>query len=238
MKQARLPQPLAIRTCRTHAGRMTEGFDKDYWESHWQATDAEPALAPHPYLAAETSTLIPGTALDAGCGEGAEAFWLAAAGWQVTAADISAVALARAAERASAAGDAGQRIEWIEADLTVWEPSTTYDLVTTHYAHSAMPQLTFYQRVAEWVGPGGTLLVVGHLQDEGHAHGHGHGHGEGHGDAHGPPAEATVTAARIVEPLDAARWDVVTADEHRRTMTGRDGQPIELFDVVVRAARR
>ena len=49
---------------------------------------------------------MPGTALDAGCGEGAEATWLASRGWDVTAADISAEALARAAARA-VAGDAG-----------------------------------------------------------------------------------------------------------------------------------
>ena len=58
------------------------------------------------------SELTPGTALDAGCGAGAEAIWLAAAGWQVTAADISSQSLARAAERArrrpTSIGDRGE----------------------------------------------------------------------------------------------------------------------------------
>ena len=70
---------------------MTQAFDKDYWESHWQQASGHapgPELVPNPYLAREISRLAPGTALDAGCGEGAEAIWLATAGWQVTAADI------------------------------------------------------------------------------------------------------------------------------------------------------
>ena len=51
------------------------------------------------------------------------------------------------------------RVQWVRADLSVWEPESTYDLVTTHYAHPAMPQLDFYDRIASWVTPGGTLLI-------------------------------------------------------------------------------
>src|SRR6478609_11171226 len=88
----------------THGGVMAQEFDKDYWEAHWeQATGHRggPIIAPNPYLASETSGLVTGSALDAGCGEGAEAILLASAGWQVTAVDISTEALSRAAERAS-----------------------------------------------------------------------------------------------------------------------------------------
>ena len=211
---------------------MTHGFDKAYWEQHWQdagtpgSTGGDP---PNPYLDRELGELTPGTALDAGCGAGAEAIWLARHGWQVTAADISAAALARAAERAAASG-AGDRVQWVEADLGVWEPATLFDLVTTHYAHPAMPQLEFYDRIAGWVAPGGTLLVVGHL------HGHGApdgGHGHGHG--HGPPAEASASAAAVIARLDPGAWEVVTAAEVRRTMPGRE---TVLHDAVVRAVRR
>jgi SAM-dependent methyltransferase len=202
---------------------MTQGFDKDYWESHWQQANEHGAgrkSDPNPYLARETAGLLPGTALDAGCGEGAEAIWLAAAGWQVTAADISAEALSRASERTAKAGAAP---EWVEADLSVWAPDKQFDLVTTHYAHPAIPQLAFYERISAWVAPGGTLLIVGHL----HTPGHGHGHQ--------PPEEASVTAASITAGLDATRWDVVTAEEPVRTLANRTAQ---LNDVVVRATRR
>ena len=211
---------------------MNDAFDKGYWDSHWHQAKEHGAgrdIVPNPYLAQEKSGLVTGTALDAGCGEGAEATWLAAAGWQVTAADISAEALLRAAERAPSGGRAQGLVEWVEADLTVWEPDTPFDLVTTHYAHPAMPQLEFYERISDWVAPGGTLLIVGHL----------HGaHTAGGGGGHHPPEEASVTAAGITARLDATRWDVVTADEQSRPRANRPGQPVELRDVVVRATRR
>jgi SAM-dependent methyltransferase len=213
--------------------KMTHGFDKDYWEQHWQQAHRNGARAmdgsaPHPYLARETSSLVPGTALDAGCGTGAEAIWLAAHGWQVTAADIAsdALARARAAERA-ATSEVSERVLWVEADLTVWDPGMRFDLVTTHYTHPAMPQLAFYDRVSAWVEPGGTLLIVGHLHTSG-ATGHGHH----------PPAEASVTLAGITAGLDSTQWEIAIAEEHRRTITGPGGQAIPLHDVVVRATRR
>ena len=209
---------------------MTPSFDKDYWESHWQDTGGSGAgqeIDPNPHLVRETRGLVPGTALDAGCGEGAEAIFLATAGWQVTAADISGEVLRRAAERARKSGAPPERLQWFEADLSTWEPGARFDLVTTHYAHPAMPQLSFYERLAEWVAPGGTLLIVGHRHTlETAPAGRDHGHH--------PPAEASVTVAGITARLEPDRWDVVTAEEPIRTPPGRS---VPLADVVVRATR-
>ena len=218
-------------------------FDKDFWEGHWaRDPDGGPASMsgnpPNPYLSAELRDLRPGTALDAGCGAGAEAIWLAERGWQVTAADISSEALRHAAERIEAAGVA-DRVRLVEADLAAWSPPAAFDLVTTHYAHPSMRQLDFYERLAGWAAPGGTLLVVGHRSghgDDGEP-GHEHGHGHGHGD-HQPPTGASTTAAAITARLDERRWDVATAVELTRTMPGPGGREVALDDVVVRATRR
>jgi|EndMetStandDraft_8_1072994.scaffolds.fasta_scaffold43676_2 SAM-dependent methyltransferase len=209
-------------------------MDKDYWESHWRAREhgAGRELPAHPYLDDETSGLAPGTALDAGCGEGAEAIWLASRGWSVTAADISSEALARAASRVARAGLA-ERVRCVEADLSSWEPESRFDLVTTHYAHPATSQLAFYERISRWVAPGGTLLVVGHLRTPDTPHGHGHGHDDGQ-----PPEEATVTAASVTTVLDPQLWEIVTATEQARTVAKPHGGAAELHDVVVRATRR
>ncbi|GAA3702613.1 hypothetical protein GCM10022377_15300 [Zhihengliuella alba] len=180
----------------TGGGRPSHGseehaFDKAYWEEHWEQADPRdtgPDTPPNPYLAEEVRGLAPGTALDAGCGTGAEAVHLASLGWRVTGADISSAALASAAERARAAG-VEDRTTWLETDLSQWRPAEHWDLVTTHYAHPAMPQLEFYRRLARWVAPGGTLLLVGHLHTHGSgddAHTHEHGPDEHGPDEHGP----------------------------------------------------
>nr|WP_296769416.1 methyltransferase domain-containing protein [Rhodococcus sp. (in: high G+C Gram-positive bacteria)] len=218
-------------------------FDNQYWDQIWTG-DRAAAMGsgqPNPHLVREVGDLKPGTALEAGCGAGAEAIWLAGRGWQVTGADIAEAALERAAERAEDAGVA-DKVQWVRADLSTWTPDTQYDLVTTHYAHPAMPQLEFYDRLTSWVAPAGTLLIVGHLHhDDPDGHGSGQGHGHGHGQAHesdGPPASASATAAGITSRLDPSRWDVATAEESHRTVSGPGGKTTTLHDVVVRAVRR
>jgi SAM-dependent methyltransferase len=211
----------------TEEQEMQHTFDKAYWEAHWRHAGPVAESPPNPHLAEEVGRLTAGTALDAGCGGGAEAIWLASRGWRTTAVDISAEVLDRAAARAGAAGVAG-RIDWVEADLSTWSPSTSFDLVTTHYAHPAISQLELYDRLATWVAPRGTLLVVGHLQTAGDG---GHQH----------PVEAAATADAITARLDEASWDVVTAREVRRTLAGPGspgGRAVVLDDVVVRATRR
>ncbi|MBA4021749.1 MAG: SAM-dependent methyltransferase [Gordonia sp.] len=213
---------------------MTHAFDKNYWDDVWQGDRAAAMAAgePNPHLVREIADLTAGTALEAGCGAGTEAIWLASRGWQVTAADIAADALARASERAAASGVSGQ-VHWVEADLSTWAPETYFDLVTTHYAHPAMPQLDFYDRIASWVAPGGTLFIVGHLHHDNHGATGEHGYGHEH-----PPAEASATAASITARLDPTVWEVATASESHRTMTGPDGRETPIHDVVVKAIRR
>lgn len=144
---------------------MSHTFDQAYWERHWSsegATSGAADLPVSPYLPVETKDLPVGSALDAGCGSGTEAIWLARQGWRVTGADISAGALAVAAGRAETAGQAAH-LEWVQADLTTWEPGRTWDLVVTHYAHAETGQLALYKRISSWVAVGGALLIVGHL---------------------------------------------------------------------------
>ena len=57
---------------------------------------------------------------------------------------------------------AAARITWTAADLTGWEPTSRFDLVTSHYVHVPGPPEALFARLASWVAPGGTLLVVGH----------------------------------------------------------------------------
>ncbi|MGC2941991.1 MULTISPECIES: class I SAM-dependent methyltransferase [unclassified Brevibacterium] len=206
---------------------MTHSFDRKYWDQLWTGERGQrmDSGEPNPHLVREIGGLRPGTALDAGCGAGAEAIWLAANGWDVTGADVADAALDYAADRAAAAGVVGD-VRWIRADLSVWEPETRYDLVTTHYAHPAIPQLEFYDRLASWVAPGGTLLIVGHLHQHSSA-----------GDTH-PPSEVTATAAAITSRFDPSDWEIVTAEESHRSVIGPGGRSNRIDDVVVRLTSR
>ena len=113
------------------------------------------------------SGLVPGTALDVGCGEGGDVIWLARQGWRVTGADFSANGLARAARHADEAGVA-DRTDWWQVDArTFAADGRSYDLVTTHFLHppdDGMVEVT--RRLADAVAPGGHLLVVGHAPSE------------------------------------------------------------------------
>lgn len=208
------------------AEEATHGFGRTYWEDHWtrHAPDEHRLMPLNPYLSAETAHLPRGTALDAGCGTGSEAIWLAEAGWQVTGADISSTALATAAERAASAGIATQ-IEWVEADLTRWQPRRSWDLVVTSYAHADIGQLPLYRLVASWVASGGTVLIVGHL------HGSSHNHG-----AHEHPHGAAASLDAITDLFAAPDWQVEAGYENARVIHA-GGHQVRLRDVIVRARR-
>lgn len=132
------------------------------WDGRYAAVMAEmPSTAANAVLINEASDLPSGTALDIGCGLGAEAIWLASHGWNVTALDVSRVALEHAEARAR---QAGARVNWICASLEEAQlQGGGYDLVTAFYPalrHTAegAAQKTLLAAIA----PGGTLLVVHH----------------------------------------------------------------------------
>src|SRR5918996_5942985 len=141
---------------------MTETFDRDSWERRWsralhEHADAVAQRPPNAHLLAEVADLRPGLALDAGAGHGAEALWLAARGWRVTAVDFSATALDHARSTAESVGaDVAERIEWIEADLSTWTPPPDhYALVTCLYVHVAGSVSEMVRRLAAAVAPRG-----------------------------------------------------------------------------------
>lgn len=77
---------------------------QQYWETFYRDNEQIWSGRPNPRLVREVASLAPGTALDLGCGQGADAIWLAGLGWQVTATDVSGTALRRAAARACRRG--------------------------------------------------------------------------------------------------------------------------------------
>ncbi|GAA4957330.1 NAD(P)/FAD-dependent oxidoreductase [Actinoplanes utahensis] len=205
--------------------RIATMFSEDAWEERYRGRDAVWSGQPNPVLVAEVSAMTAGRALDVGCGEGADAVWLADRGWQVTAVDISTVALGRAAGHAAAAGVA-ERIAFRHADLRQDPPGEGYDLVSAQFMHlppDARREL--YTRLAAAVGPGGTLLVVGHHPSD---------LATSVGRMHFP--DMLFTAEEIAALLPDG-WKVVTAESRPRTVTDPEGRVITIHDAVLVAER-
>lgn len=196
-----------------------------FWDAHYARHAEVWSGAPNAVLVVETSGLAPGVALDLGCGEGADAVWLAQQGWQVTGVDVSAVALQRAARLAASVGVA-DRIAWERHDLDQSFPVGSFDLVAAHYLHSPLPtrRAVALQRAARAVAPGGTLLVVGHASVAPWSW-------DRHVDL--------PTAAEVLDELGAVddSWLVVVCEDRPRRASGPDGVTATVIDSVLRLTR-
>ncbi|MFI5976197.1 class I SAM-dependent methyltransferase [Streptomyces sp. NPDC051452] len=131
------------------------------WDSRYADRQQLWSGRPNGALVAESAGLTPGRALDVGCGEGADAVWLARRGWDVTALEVSGVALERAARHAR---DAGLTVRWVHAELTRAELApASFDLVSAQYpALLRTPDAAAEQALLDAVAPGGVLLLVHH----------------------------------------------------------------------------
>lgn len=134
-------------------------MDARFWDEMYRRHGRVFSGNPNGVLVTEVSDLPPGRALDVGCGEGADALWLARHGWQVTAVDISPTALQRAA-----GADLSGSVAWTHADLlTTPLLARAFDLVSVQYF--PLPQQqdhTALRGLLDAVAPGGTLLFVSH----------------------------------------------------------------------------
>lgn len=136
-------------------------------QEHWEGRYAEkPQMwsgRVNAHLATIAGGLTPGRALDLGCGEGADAIWLATAGWQVVAVDIATNALDRARAAAADRGVA-ERIDFQHHDLSHSFPAGSFDLVSAQFLHSTvhLERRQILQQASAAVAPGGTLLIVDH----------------------------------------------------------------------------
>ncbi|MEV7396410.1 class I SAM-dependent methyltransferase [Aeromicrobium sp. NPDC092404] len=138
--------------------------DAAEWDAIYAERHSVWSGEPNAQLVAEVTSLTPGTALDVGCGEGADAIWLSQQGWDVTAVDISQVALGRAGEQARATG---VDITFQQADLVTTPPAGSYDLVSAQFFHLPdPPRAQTYRGLGAAVRAGGHLLVVGHYPSE------------------------------------------------------------------------
>lgn len=207
-----------------------EVHDRAWWEERYRSAPGLWSGRPNDALVEEASGLPPGRALDAGAGEGGDALWLAGRGWQVTALDLSQVAIERGAQAAVERGLA-DRVEWRQADLAEEPPPAgAFDLVTSAFLH---PPADVREKVlgglAAAVAPGGTLLVVNHDPSD-----------LALGIRKDARPEYFASAAELAAMLDPAEWEVQVAEARPRTARGHEddgGHVHHVADAVLRARR-
>lgn len=198
--------------------------DAQFWDEMYSSRDQVFSGEPNGVLVTEVAGLPPGQALDVGCGEGADALWLARRGWLVTAIDISATALRRAARTGA---DVAGRVSWARADLTTMAaPAGAFDLVSVQYFPlPRRPDRSALRGLLAAVAPGGTLLIASHdLADLPPRHDHGRDPGA------------------YYQPADVARllgdgWTVLADETRPRTAPAPPGTH-HTNDTVLRAQRK
>ncbi len=214
-----------------HADHLAHGIpDQAFWDERYRSASAVWSGRPNPILVAEAADITPGTALDVGCGEGADAIWLAERGWQVTAIDISTVALQRGAAQAHQVGpEVGERITWVCEDVTSWVSPTAYDLVSAQFMQLPTPQRELLHRgLAASVAPGGILLIVGHHPSDLRT------------TARRPRLpELFFTAQEVAATLDAldTEWEIVADEARGRSTSDPEGRTVTIRDTVLKARR-
>ncbi|MGU3499551.1 FAD-dependent oxidoreductase [Mycobacterium sp. C31M] len=196
---------------------------QDHWNAHYGRADRIWSGRVNARVAEVAEGLSPGRALDLGCGEGADAMWLAARGWSVVATDVSDVALQRATEDA---GELLSHIDFQHHDLEETFPDGQFDLVSAQFLHSKLPmdRVRVLRRAAEAVTPGGTLLIVDHGEAPPWSN---------HRHVEFPSAEEVVAGLDLGD-----EWERVRVEAVAREAVGPDGQTGHLTDNVMVLRRR
>ncbi|MBH0054378.1 NAD(P)/FAD-dependent oxidoreductase [Salinibacterium sp. SWN139] len=162
-----------------NAALVAEDFDiaerpaspAEFWESRYSGDAHQWSGRVNAVLEAVVPELETGfaegaerTALDLGCGEGGDALWLAQRGWRATGVDISRNAIERGRQAAEGAGIANDQLRFVAADLSEFESSESFDLVTASFLQSPveLPRADILKRAAMMVAPGGHLLITAH----------------------------------------------------------------------------
>jgi SAM-dependent methyltransferase len=209
------------KTDRSSAPSASPSMGRAAWDERYRGSELLWGAGPNQFLVQETTDLAPGTALDVACGEGRNAIWLAEQGWRVTGVDFSWVGLAKAA---GLAAERGVEVEWVEADLTRWDPPTAYDLVVVFYLQLPHDlRRAVLGRLSSAVAPGGTLLVVAHDRTN---------LSEGFG---GPQDPAVLYSPEIVVADIGHHFRVARAERVPRRVETPNGN-VDAIDLLVRAS--
>lgn len=198
---------------------------RERWNERYASAELVWGAEPNRFVAEELGSVAPrGRALDLACGEGRNAIWLATRGWQVTGVDFSRVGLERARKLAD---ERSVVVEWVEADVTRWEPDAgAFALVLVLYVQlPPAGRRRLLARAARALAPHGALLMIGHARRN---------LGKGWGGPQDP--EVLWEAAEIVAELEALGLTRLQSEDLDRSVDTPEGVRYAI-DLRVRAQR-
>ena len=152
--------------------------------------------------------------------------WLASAGWQVTAVDVSATAISRLVARAAAEGLA-DRVRAEPHDLSRTAPEGVFDLVYACYFHSpvSFDRDEVFRGIARQVAVDGCLIIVDHASTAPWSW------------RLGPDEPVFPTPEETVHTLQLGpRWLTERCERAERIATGPDGTTATVADKPDRGA--
>jgi SAM-dependent methyltransferase len=144
---------------------MSQADAQDFWSDKYRAVGESYLFgtAPNRFLAAQAGLLRAGQrALSVADGEGRNAVWLAEQGLDVTATELSPVALDKAEALAAARG---VRVDFALADALNWTyPDETFDLVVAIFIQFAAPdeRARLFENLKRTLRPGGRIVLQGY----------------------------------------------------------------------------
>lgn len=163
------------------------------WDQHYASGELPwDSATPDAHLVelVELGVIVPGRALDIGCGTGTNAIWLASRGFKVHALDIAPRAIERAQAKQRAAG---VEVQFAVLDfLSAAPPGAPFDFVfdrgVFHVFDAPEERARFAERVASLLAPGGHWLCLA-------------GSTEGPAREYGPPRRSARDLLQAVEPV-------------------------------------
>jgi trans-aconitate methyltransferase len=146
---------------------MTDASRHDHWENVYAGKGENQVswFQETPAISLELIELVgatPGSGIiDIGGGASRLVDCLVSRGYEdVTVLDLSEAALAAARSRV---GESGGRVTWVAADVTIWEPSRTYDIwhdrAAFHFLTEREDQAAYIARLRRAVRPGGHAII-------------------------------------------------------------------------------
>jgi 2-polyprenyl-3-methyl-5-hydroxy-6-metoxy-1,4-benzoquinol methylase len=164
-------------------GKLSAQHRSDYvalfFDRYYTAPVAEFNTQPNAFLVSMTADVKPGAALDVAMGQGRNALYLAAKGWQVTGFDIAEKGLDAAQAEAA---KRGLHITTVKSGYQEFDfGHEQWDLIVFSYAWVPLADPALLERVRASLKPGG-LVVIEHPSEA--------------------PPTATAQGARAPDPLD------------------------------------